>query len=180
MNSRQTWSLLLLPRRNVTRTVSFLHANNFVCGTAVVIQSRLLVAVYGKRHSICSCCVIQAVLSPADNTKPAATFISPRQAHASGWYQFVRICPYVPFYSYFDWHHLQPKYGINLKNNLMHIVGHPGLRSRYSGWQRAWRPKGRSSSTGSGAHPASYLMGNGHSLSGGKATGLWSWLLASN
>jgi hypothetical protein len=33
--------------------------------------------------------------------------------------------------------------------------------------------------TSSGAHPASYLMGTGDSLPGGKAAGAWSWPLTS-
>jgi hypothetical protein len=65
--------------------------------------------------------------------------------------------------------------------------------SRYSDWLQAGRPRGRSSSPGSGknfffptsfrpcsgAHSASYPMGIGGSFPWGKATRAWSWPLIS-
>jgi hypothetical protein len=63
-------------------------------------------------------------------------------------------------------------------------IKEPGGRSRYSDWLRAGLQRGRSSSpgrvknsllhaveTGSGGHPASYPMGTGSFLSGGKLWG---------
>jgi hypothetical protein len=70
------------------------------------------------------------------------------------------------------------------------IISEPGLRSRYSDWLRAGRPRGRNLSqefslfhvvhAGSGAHPDSYPMGTGGSFSRGKAARAWSWPLTSN
>jgi hypothetical protein len=68
-----------------------------------------------------------------------------------------------------------------------------GQRSRYSDWLRAGRPRGlevefrygkdfsllHSVQTGSGAHPASYPMGNEGSFPWSKAAEVWSWRLTS-
>jgi hypothetical protein len=63
---------------------------------------------------------------------------------------------------------------------------------RYSALLRAGRPRDRSLSpgsvknflrsvqTGSGTYPASYPMGTGGPLPGGKAAGAWKWPLTSN